>query len=462
MTNHRGVLIEQESGLPQPAAHPRVVIVGGGFAGLYAAKELDGAPVSVTLVDRLNYHLFQPLLYQVATAGLSAGNIAQPIRYLLSGSRNIAVLLAEVMAIDSAARMVVLDEGALPYDYLIVAAGARHSYLGRDDWEAIAPGLKDLDDAIDIRRRVLLSFEEAEREPDEARRRALLTFAIIGGGPTGVELAGALVELTRDALAREFRSIDPADARIIILERGPRLLAGFHEKLSVYTAQRLTALGVEVWTGTALTDMAPGVIQAGTTRLEVHTVLWAAGVRASSLGATLGAPVDAAGRVRVLDDLSVPGHPEVFVAGDLAALKNADGSWLPAMAPVAIQMGRHAARNTLGLARGDSSRPFRFHDRGMMATIGRNAAVAELGRLKFGGPLAWLAWLLVHIVYLIGFRNRLLVVIEWAWAYLTFNRGVRLITRRNAPPSPHRAEVASDGAPSRERTPSTSRSLAPR
>ena len=417
---------------------PRVVIVGGGFAGLYAARRLNGEPVDVVLVDRLNYHLFQPLLYQVATAGLSPRDIAQPIRHLVSESENISVLMATVTGVDTARRRMVTDGGEIAYDYLIVAAGARHSYFGRDDWERLAPGLKDLDDAIEIRRRVLSAFEAAERETDPGRRHALLTFVIVGGGPTGIELAGALVELARDALVHDFRYMNPADARIVLLERGPRLLAGFHPAISRWTVRRLTALGVEVQMDTGVTDISPGLVEAGPMRIETHNVLWAAGVTASPLGRALGVPTDPAGRVRVASDLSVPGHPEIFAVGDLALFTGPSGAPLPGLAPVAIQMGRHAADNVLRLAAGSATRGFRYRDRGMMATIGRNAGVAQIGGVKFDGRLAWLVWLFVHIVYLIGFRNRLLVLIEWAWAYITFNRGVRLITGTSA----HRAEAA--------------------
>ncbi len=418
---------------------PRVVIVGAGFGGLHAARRLDGRPADVTLVDRRNYHLFQPLLYQVATAGLSPGDIAQPIRHILSRSRNVRVLLGEVVAIDLGRRQVRLADASLDYQYLILATGAAHSYFGHDDWRALAPGLKDLDDALEIRRRVLLAFEAAEREPDPARRRALLTFVIVGGGPTGVELAGALVEVARDALAREFRAIDPAQARIVLLEAAPRVLSTFHEASSRAAADRLARLGVEIRTGTAVTQIRPGFVEAGSLCIPAHTVLWAAGVRASALATTLGVPLDRSGRVAVEPDLSIPGHPEAFVVGDLAACPQPGGRPLPGMAPVAIQGGTLAADNVLRRARGEPTQPFRYRDRGVMATIGRNAAVAEFGRLRLHGVLAWLLWLGVHIVSLIGLRNRLLVLIEWAWAYLTFNRGVRLIT--GSPPWP-RADAA--------------------
>lgn len=407
---------------------PHVVVVGGGFGGLYAAFALTRQPVRVTLADRRNYHLFQPLLYQVATAGLSPGDIAQPIRHILRRSPNVAVLLAEATAVDVEHRRLVLADGELPYDYLILATGASHAYFGREEWRPYAPGLKDIEDALEIRRRVLLAFEAAEQEPDEGRRLALLTFVIVGGGPTGVELAGALAEIARDALARDFRAIDPTQARIVLLEAGARILPSFAAPLSAAAARCLAGLGVEVRTHSAVTRIAPGLVEIGPARVLAETVLWAAGVTASPLAATLGVPLDKAGRVLVEPDLTIPGHPEVCVIGDLAAFVHQDGAPLPGMAPVAIQMGRHAAANILRAVRGETMRPFRYRNKGIMATIGRHAAVAEIGRLRLTGLIAWLVWLAAHIFFLIGFRNRLLVMIEWAWAYVTFNRGVRLIT----------------------------------
>ncbi len=421
-----------------------VVIVGGGFGGLYTAVALRRAPVRVSLIDRRNHHLFQPLLYQVATAALSPGDIAQPIRHILRGSPNITVMLAEVTAVDAPRRRVVLADGELTYDYLILATGVRHAYFGHDEWQTDAPGLKDIEDALEIRRRVLLAFEAAERARDEARRRSFLTFVIVGGGPTGVELAGALAEIARDALAHDFRTIDPRTARIVLLEAGPRILAIFAESLSTYARGALEARGVEVRTGSAVTRIAAGVVEVGAERISTETVVWAAGVEASPLGRTLGASLDRVGRVLVEPDLTIPGHPEVFVIGDLAAFVHQDGGPLPGMAPVAIQMGRHAAASVLGDARGEPRRPFRYRNKGIMATIGRNAAVVERGCIQLTGAVGWAAWLIVHILFLIGFRNRLLVLFEWAWAYVTFNRGVRLITgdpqsswggaRRAAPP----------------------------
>jgi len=413
---------------------PHVVIVGGGFAGLYAARALGGQPVEVTVVDQHNYHLFQPLLYQVATAGLSPGDIAQPIRGVLRGSPNVRVLLAEAVAVDLDGRRLVLSDGDVRYDYLLLAAGASHAYFGHDDWRPYAPGLKDLDDALEIRRRVLGAFEAAERETDLTRRRAWLTFVIVGGGPTGVELAGTLAEIARHALREDFRTIDPGHAYVLLLEAGPRILAGFVPDLSAAAARQLAVLGVEVRTGAMVTRIAPGHVEVGSSRIEAQTVLWAAGVTAAPLARTLGVPLDRAGRVQVLPDLSVPGHPEVLVAGDLATVAGPDGAPLPGIAQVAIQMGRHVAATILGAARGEERRPFRYRDKGMMATIGRHAAVAQVGRLHLTGTLAWVAWLAVHLVFLIGFRNRLLVLIEWAWAYVTYNRGVRLITGPGGPP----------------------------
>jgi NADH dehydrogenase len=411
---------------------PRVLIIGGGFGGLYAAFALSRRPVQVTVLDRRNHHLFQPLLYQVATAALSPGNIAQPIRHILRGSPNVRVLLGEACAVDLAARRVVLADGeALGYDYLILATGASHAYFGHDEWRPLAPGLKDIDDALEIRRRMLLAFESAERETDPGRRQALLTFVIVGGGPTGVELAGALGEIARDALVHDFRTIDSRQARIVLLEAGPRLLAAFAPSLSAAAARELAARGVEVRPSTPVTRIAPGLVEAGELRIATETVVWAAGVTASPLARTLGVPLDRVGRVLVEPDLSVPGHPEAFVIGDVAAFRHdpaTAGAPLPGLAPVAIQMGRHAARTILDAVRGVPSRPFRYRDRGIMATIGRNAAVAQTGRLRLTGFVAWIAWVLIHVLLLIGFRNRLVVMIEWAWAYVTFNRGVRLIT----------------------------------
>jgi NADH dehydrogenase len=420
-----------------------VVIVGGGFGGLYAALALSRQPVRVTLVDRRNFHLFQPLLYQVATAGLSPGDIAQPIRHILRRSPNVEVLLAEVVGVDVGGRRLRLRDGEIAYDYAILAPGVSHAYFGHDEWRALAPGLKSVEDALEVRRRVLLAFEAAEREPDAARRGALLTFVVVGGGPTGVELAGALAELARHALPRDFRRIDPGAARIVLLEAAPRLLGGFAESLSRAAERRLRRLGVEVRTGAPVTRITPGRVEAAGLSIAAETVLWAAGVEASPLARTLGVPLDRAGRVLVEPDLTIPGHPEVFVIGDLAAFLHQGGAPLPGMAPVAIQMGRHAARTILRSLRGEPSEPFRYRDKGMLATIGRHAAVAQRGRLRLHGFLAWVAWLVVHIAFLIGFRNRGLVLFEWAWMYLTYNRGVRLITGAARAESP--GAEAADG-----------------
>jgi NADH:ubiquinone reductase (H+-translocating) len=411
------------------AAAPHVVIVGGGFAGLNAARRLAPRNVRVTLVDRRNHHLFQPLLYQVASAVLSPADIAMPLRSILRDAPRVRVLLAEAQAVDPAARRVTLDAGdALTYDALIVAAGARHSYFGHDEWEALAPGLKTLEDALEIRRRLLLAFEAAERAKDGAERAALLTFVVVGGGPTGVELAGAFAEIARHTIARDFRAIDPTHARVILLEGGPRLLASFPADLAVAAARSLARLGVEVRTGAQVTRITPDAVWIGGEQIRSRAVVWAAGVAGAALGRSLGVPTDRAGRVTVEPDLSVPGHPEIFVAGDLAAFPLPGGGVLPGLAPVAMQQGRAAAANVLRRLRGEPTLPFHYRDRGSMATIGRAAAVAAVGRLHLSGLPAWLAWLGVHIVYLIGFRNRFLVLTQWAWAYVTWQRGARLIT----------------------------------
>jgi len=407
-----------------------VVILGGGFGGLSAAKVLKGAPVDVTLIDRRNHHVFQPLLYQVATAALSPGEIASPIRWILRRQRNVRVLLAEVKEIDTTGRRVVLDsEGKrhLGYDYLIVAAGAAHAYFGHDEWRERAPGLKTLDDALAIRRRVLIAFERAELEHDTARQRRLLTFVIIGGGPTGVELAGAVAELSRHALSREFRAIKPDAARIVLVEAGPDVLPAFPPELRDFARRALERLGVEVHTGRPVTNVDEQTVQIGEERIEAGTVLWAAGVAAAGVGRTLGAPVDRAGRVLVQPDLSIPGHPEVFVVGDLATVVQ-DGRPLPGVAPVAIQEGQYAARTIVGDLRGRPRAPFRYHNLGDLATIGRAAAIADFGRFRLTGWIAWVAWLFVHILKLTGFRNRLVVLVQWAWAYFTYQRSIRLIT----------------------------------
>jgi NADH dehydrogenase len=411
-----------------------VVILGGGFGGLYAARALRRAPVRITLVDRRNHHLFQPLLYQVATAALSPGDIASPIRWILRRQRNVEVQLADVQRIDVARRVVVLSDGEIPYDYVIVATGATHAYFGNDHWRRVAPGLKTLEDALDVRRRVLLAFERAERERDPGRRAALLTFVVIGAGPTGVEMAGALAEISRQSLARDFRHFDPGSARIILLEGGPSVLASFPEPLRDAARHDLERLGVEVRTGARVTDVAEGRVNIGREAIESATILWAAGVAASPVGATLGAPIDRAGRVLIQPDLTIPGQADVFVIGDLASLDDPHGRPLPGVAQVAIQMGQHAARNILRAIERQPYRAFVYRDLGNMATIGRASAVADFGWLWLKGWPAWLAWLFVHIMNLIGFRNRIVVLVQWAWAYFSYQRAIRLITGEDAPP----------------------------
>jgi len=420
----------------------RVVIVGGGFGGLYAAKRLARAPVDVTLIDRRNFHLFQPLLYQVATGGLSPADIASPLRAVLKRGRNTRVVLAEVTGIDATARHVVLRDGEVPYDTLVIAAGAGHHYFGNDQWASLAPGLKTVEDAIEIRRRVLLAFEAAERETTAAAREAWLTFVVVGGGPTGVELAGALAELARHTLRREFRAFDPRAARILLVEGTDRVLPTFPRSLSERARRSLTRLGVEVRTETFVTEIDAD----GTTlrrgehveRLRSRTVLWGAGVRASKLGLVLqqatGCPLDRVGRVVVEADLSLPGHPEIMVIGDLAHFAHQTGEPLAGVAPVAMSQGRYVARLVRGRLQGKPHRPYRYVNKGMLATIGRSAAVADFGWVRFGGYPAWLLWLFVHLMYLVEFENRLLVFVQWAYNYFTRKRGARLIAGPGAVP----------------------------
>ena len=405
----------------------RVLILGCGFGGLFAARALRHAPVEITVLDRTNHHLFQPLLYQVATAGLAAPAVAEPIRRILSGQKNTTVLYGEAQRVDVSARTVILENGeALAYDRLILATGARDSYFGHDDWAQHAPGLKTLEDAFDIRRRVLLAFEHAERESDPAKRAAWLTFVVIGAGATGVEMAGMLAEIARHTLKGEFRRYDPRNARVMLVEGMDRVLPPYTPELSERARLQLERLGVTVWLGRRVTGIDKGGVQLGGERLEARTVIWCAGVAGSPLGATLGVPRDRAGRVIVEPDLSVPGHPEVQVVGDLALLP-AHQPPVPGVAPAAKQMGRHAARNILASLAGKPARPFRYRDYGQLATIGRSAAVAMFGRVRIWGWLAWVAWLTAHIYFLIGFRNRLVVLIDWAWAYWTFERSARIV-----------------------------------
>ncbi|HEY2665637.1 MAG TPA: NAD(P)/FAD-dependent oxidoreductase [Actinomycetota bacterium] len=406
----------------------KVVILGGGFGGLAAARELRHAPVSVTLVDRRNHHLFQPLLYQVATASLNASDIAEPIRKVLADQPNTKVLLAEVDRIDVDARTLTFTDGdGLSYDYLIVAAGATHSYFGHDEWEESAPSMKSIEDALDVRRRLLIAFEAAERAKDSESRDAWLTFVIVGGGPTGVELAGSLAEMARHALKGEFRHIEPAAARVILVEGVERVLPGFPPKLSAWARKDLESMGVEVRTGTMVKAIDDFGVDLDGDRIKARTVLWAAGVRASPIGQSLGAELDRSGRVIVEPDLSLPGHPEVYVVGDLALVMQ-DGKPVPGVAQGAIQGGRHAALGILASLSGKPSTPFRYKDKGMLAAIGRAAAVADLPTIDLTGFPAWVIWAVVHIYFLIGFRNRLFVMAHWSWAFVTHDRGARLIT----------------------------------
>lgn len=423
---------------------PHVVIIGGGFGGLMAARRLRKAPVRVTLIDRRNHHLFQPLLYQVATAALNPSDIAYPIRAVLRRQKNARVLLAEAREIDVANRRVLLDDGALEYDFLIIATGATHSYFGNEQWAQHAPGLKTVEDALELRRRIYLAYEAAEREGDAARQAEWLTFVVVGAGPTGVELAGALAEIGRHTLAQDFRSFDPTHVRVLLVEGCDRVLPTYPAKLSAAAARQLERLGVDVRTSAYVTDIDDQGVTIGDERIATHTVLWAAGVQASPLSRSLGAPLDKAGRVLVAEDLSIPEHPEIFVIGDLAAAQSG-GKPVPGVAQGALQGGQHAAECIRRTLRGQARVPFVYRDKGSMATIGRAAAVVDMGRLHFSGFLAWLFWLMVHILFLIGFRNRLLVMFHWAWSYVTFQRGARLITG-NTPALPEVASMPGDDA----------------
>ncbi|MGZ4815206.1 MAG: NAD(P)/FAD-dependent oxidoreductase [Terriglobales bacterium] len=415
---------------------PRVVIVGGGFGGLNAAQKLGKLPVEVTVLDRKNHHTFQPLLYQVATAGLSPGEIAAPIRGVLKHHERMRMLLGEVVGFDLENKQVKLRDGAdIPYDYLVVAAGATHSYFGHPEWATLAPGLKTIEDATEMRRRVLLAFELAERRAAIVGKTEPVHFVIVGGGPTGVELAGTLAEIARKTLVKDFDWIDPRSTRILLIEGGKRVLPAYPEDLSRSAEHQLKKLGVEVMTGAIVTSIEPGRVKVGEQVFPSTVTLWAAGVAASSLGKALGVQTDKPGRVIVNGDLSVPGHPEVFVIGDLANLTDAKtGKPLPGLAPVAMQEGRHVAKNIGRDLRKEPRENFHYHDKGTMATIGRAAAVADLGRLHFSGFVAWVLWLFVHLLYLVGFRNRVLVLLEWAWSYTTYQRSARLITGSNQLP----------------------------
>lgn len=425
---------------PQPGAdraRPRVLIVGAGFAGLTAARRIARLPVQVTVVDRRNHHTFQPLLYQVATAGLSPGEIAAPIRSILSSHSNVEVLLEEVIDFNLGQKRVITKEQTLEYDFLVIASGATHAYFGHDAWEPLAPGLKTIEDALEIRRRVLLAFELAERRMEEQptapnhdddASASPLRFVVVGGGPTGVELAGTLAEIARHALNGEFRYIDPRQSRILLIEGGPRVLPAYSEGLSRKAELQLRHLGVEVRTSQMVTRVEPGAVWTGDQKISAAVILWAAGVAASPLGRKLGVAVDRAGRVLVRPDLSIPDYKDVFVIGDLAALHDENGKMLPGVAPVAIQQGDWVAKNIARDLEHQPRRDFHYFDKGSLATIGRAAAVAQFGKLELSGYFAWLAWLFIHILFLIGFRNRLLVMIQWAWSYLTYERGARLIT----------------------------------
>src|SRR5438874_1435526 len=408
---------------------PQVIIVGAGFGGLEAAKKLACEDVRLTLIDRSNYHLFQPLLYQVATAALSPADIAAPVRAILSKCKNVEVILAEVQSIDVNAKKVKLTEGEVDYDYLIVATGARHSYFGHPEWERLAPGLKSLEDAVEIRRRILMAFEYAERISDEAARKAAMTFVIIGGGPTGVEMVGAIAEIARYTLSKDFRHIDPSQARVISVEGEPLVLAAYPEDLRKSAMKQLADLGVEVRTGIHASNLSDDGLQVGEEFIPCRVKIWAAGNNASFVGHSLGVPIDRVGRVIVNKDLTIPNHPDVQVIGDLANFSHQTGQPLPGVSPVAMQQGRHAAHNILAMIDGRKPQRFWYFDKGSMATIGRNKAVADLKLIHLSGIPAWLAWLFVHIIFLVGFRNRLAVLFQWAWAYFSFNKGARLITR---------------------------------
>ena len=446
-------------------SRPRVVIVGAGFGGLTAARRIAHLPVQVTVVDRKNHHTFQPLLYQVATAGLSPGEIAAPIRWILRSYSNVEVLLEEVVDFTLEQKKVITKQQVLDYDFLIIASGATHAYFGHEEWEPLAPGLKTIEDALEIRRRVLLAFELAERQNMNktavSQSAPPLQFAVIGGGPTGVELAGTLAEIAHHAMNHEFRNIDPRQTRILLIEGGSRVLAAYSEELSRKAEDQLRRLGVEVRTSHMVNRIEPGAVWVGDEKIPAPVILWAAGVAASPLGRKLGVPTDRAGRVLVQPDLSIPGHPKVFVIGDLAALADENGKMLPGVAAVAIQQGDWVADTIARDLENQSRRNFRYHDKGSLATIGRAAAVAQFGKsgkFHLSGYFAWLAWLFIHVLFLIGFRNRLIVMIQWAWSYLTYERGARLITGSDellgwtqSQPQPENSEATEPSVPAGQR-----------
>ena len=409
-----------------------VVIVGGGFGGLNVAKGLGNAKgIRVTILDRRNHHLFQPLLYQVSTAALSPADIATPIRHVLAGYPNVQVLLGELQSVDLNDKKIHTDFAAIPYDYLVLACGAKHSYFGKNEWETFAPGLKTLEQATEIRRRILLAFEQAERETSADKQKQKLTFVVVGGGPTGVEMAGAIAEIARFTLSDEFKNINPSRTRVILIETGPRILTAFDPSLSERATKDLEKLGVSVWTNSMVTNMNDDGVFIGNEFVQASTVVWAAGVAPSSQNKALGVPLDPGGRVLVEEFLNIKAHPEVFVIGDQAHFAGKDGKALPGLAPVASQQGKHLAKNLRLLAAGKTPKPFRYIDKGFMATIGRNKAIAEVGKLKLTGFIAWLAWLLVHVYFLIGFKNRVAVLLQWVWSYFTYNKAARLITNRD-------------------------------
>lgn len=413
---------------PQKNSNPHVVVIGAGFGGLYAVKNLARGPFRITIIDRSNHHLFQPLLYQVATAAVSPSDIAQPIRKIFRRFQNVHVLMSSAEMIDLENRRVELSDGFVTYDYLIVATGATHAYFGHDEWKQVAPGLKSLEDAIEMRRMFLMAFEEAEKESDPKRREAFMKFVIVGAGPTGVELAGMMADVSRRALSKEFRNINPGEAQVILLEGGSRVLPTYSPKLSESAKKQLEKLGVQVRTDALVTNVEKGAVHVGDEKIETESIFWAAGVAASPLGKSFGIPTDRSGRVKVNPDLTIEGHPEIYAIGDLATVVDAEGKQVPGVSPAAIQMGRYAARSIRAKLKGKSLKPFVYWDKGNIATIGRSAAVGYIGKLRISGFIAWMGWLLIHIYFLIGFRNRIFVFLQWAWTYLLFSMSARLIT----------------------------------